>query len=303
MNGTATDGLAFPAEHMSVDLDSLGSRVPGVDEETGAAARDRLGGGFGRLADVAGWLAAAQQHVPAIPPRRPRCVLISAAGDSVGNSAAEAQLGAASLAEPFGVGVRVVGAERAVADAVRAGVEAADAEVDGGADLVVLVAAAAETDAAPAALVSVLTGVEPVAVLPRSTAALDSAAWSRRAGQVRDMRRAAMPLRSRPDALLAALDSPQLAATAGFLLRATGRRTPLVLDGAAALAAALLVDDIAPGAAGWWQAADASPDPVHGRACEELGLRPLLTLGISSRDGTAGLLSLPVLRAATAASR
>jgi NaMN:DMB phosphoribosyltransferase len=295
MSGTATNGLASPAGHLpadTVDLASLGAQVTRPDDEARTPARDRLGTEAGRLADLAGWLAATQQHGAPTSLRRPRCVLIGDPHPTV-----------TPIAEELGVGIRRLEAGGSVPDAIGAGVQAADAEVDGGADLVVLVAPADESDAAPAALVSVLRGLEPVALLPRGVAGLDSAAWARRAAQVRDTRRAAVQFESLPDALLAALGSPELAATAGFLLRASGRRTPLVLDGALALAAALLVYDIAPISADWWQAADTSPDPVHSRACEELGLQPLQALGITSPDGTAGLLAVAVLRAAAAAGR
>jgi nicotinate-nucleotide--dimethylbenzimidazole phosphoribosyltransferase len=82
-------------------------------------------------------------------------------------------------------------------------------------------------------------------------------------------------------------------------MRAAARRTPLLLDGSCALAGALLCYDTQSRAGRWWRVADTSPDPVHSRAAEELGQQPLLDLRTSRGDGTAGLLALAVLRAAT----
>jgi nicotinate-nucleotide--dimethylbenzimidazole phosphoribosyltransferase len=101
--------------------------------------------------------------------------------------------------------------------------------------------------------------------------------------------------------LLAALGSPLVAAAAGFALRAASRRTPLLLDGTAPLAAALLCVDTQSRAREWWQVADTSPDRAHARVLERLELRPLLDLGAGG-DGTAGLLAVAVLRAAVIVS-
>jgi nicotinate-nucleotide--dimethylbenzimidazole phosphoribosyltransferase len=149
-------------------------------------------------------------------------------------------------------------------------------------------------------VVSVLRGVEPVALLPRGPAAVDSGAWSQHAVRIRDLRRAALRLRAQPDRLLDGLGSPSLATTVGFLLRATARRTPIIVNGTLAAVAALFVADIAQHAADWWQGADASPEAVQARAYQELGLQPIFTLGIAGPPATAGLLTLPVLRAAVA---
>lgn len=282
MNGAATDGLESRAADFATDVHE-------VDDEAGAAARTQIGSEAGRLAELAGWLAATQARTPPTAPRRPRCVVVGDAAPAI-----------AALADSLQVGLRVLPCSASPAEALATGMSAADQEVDAGADFVVLVADAAASDAAPAALVTVLRGVEPVALLPRGAAAADSGGWSRRAARVRDLRRAALRFRARPDELLAALGSAPLATAAGFLLRATARRTPFVLDGGCAVAAALFGYDIAPQAAGWWQVADASPDPVHGRACQELGLEPLLALGVARPIGVAGLLALAVIRAAAA---
>ena len=85
-----------------------------------------------------------------------------------------------------------------------------------------------------------------------------------------------------------------------MVLRATGRRTPVLLDGPVASAGALLAYEAAPRAVRWWAAADQGPDPLHEIALTRLGQEPVLGLGTGLGDGLAGLLALPVLRAAAA---
>lgn len=92
---------------------------------------------------------------------------------------------------------------------------------------------------------------------------------------------------------------PGLAAASGFVLRAAARRTPVLLDGPGAMAAALVAYEAAPRAVRWWQVADRCPDAAHAIALTRLALRPLLDIGIRTGDGTAGLLAVPLLRAAT----
>jgi nicotinate-nucleotide--dimethylbenzimidazole phosphoribosyltransferase len=149
---------------------------------------------------------------------------------------------------------------------------------------------------------AILTDAEPVALLPRGAEAVDTSSWIARAVELRDERRRIRPLRSRPDELMAALGSPVLAAAAGIALRAASRRTPVVLDGTAAVVAGLLCVDLQSRARRWWQVADTSSDPVHARAVEEFGQRPVLDLATGSGSGLAGLLAVTVLRAAAASA-
>lgn len=269
------------------DLVALGADVEWTDADAGAAARVHANPANGRLAEIVEWLAATQGRFPPEQPQRPRCVVFGPIPAPV-----------RTIAETFDVGLRCVeiAPDTSVSTALAMGAAAADDEVDAGADL--LVVADPDTCAAGAVLVSLLTGAEPVALLPRGAAATDTPSWVSRAEYLRDTRRRVASLRSRPDELLAALEHPPLAATTGFILRATARRTALVLDGTAAVVAALLSYDTQSRAGRWWRIADVSPDPVHARATEELVQRPLLDLATSDGDGTAGLLTLPLLRAA-----
>jgi NaMN:DMB phosphoribosyltransferase len=263
----------------------LGAGVGWPDAEAAGAARTRVDTGTGRLAELVEWLASTQGRFPPTTPARVRCILLGPVAATV-----------ADLAASLDVGVRAVELPTSATDAFAAGSEAADHEIEAGADLIVL--AGHDDTLVPTVLIGLLTGTEPVALLPRGAAAIDTENWIARAEQLRDARRRVADLRTRPDDLLAALDSPVLAAAAGFALCAAVRRTPVVLDGTAVLAAALLCVDSQSRASRWWQVADTSTERAHARALEQLGLRPLLDLGTSLGDGTAGLLAVTVLRAA-----
>ena len=88
---------------------------------------------------------------------------------------------------------------------------------------------------------------------------------------------------------------------AGFVAQAAARRTPVILDGVVVTAAALVADQLAPGASEWWVAGHRSAEPAHTLALTKLGLDPLLEYQMRLGEGTGALLALPALRAAVAA--
>jgi nicotinate-nucleotide--dimethylbenzimidazole phosphoribosyltransferase len=89
----------------------------------------------------------------------------------------------------------------------------------------------------------------------------------------------------------------------GFLVRAAARRTPVLLDGVVATAAALVAQDLQPRCVRWWRSAQRTSEPAQAVALRRLGLEPILDLGVEAGDGTGGLLAVPMLRAAARAMR
>ena len=183
--------------------------------------------------------------------------------------------------------------------ALQAGRSIADAEVDAGADLLIAGDMGIGNTTAATVLIAALTGLEPVAAVGRGTG-IDDAAWSRKTAAVRDALYRTTAVRSDPMALLAGCGGADLAAMAGFCAQAAVRRTPVLLDGLVVTAAALVAERLAPGARSWWQAGHRSPEPAHGAALDDLGLQPILDLGLRLGEGTGAVLALPVLRAAVA---
>lgn len=98
----------------------------------------------------------------------------------------------------------------------------------------------------------------------------------------------------------AALGGLEHAALAGVILEGAARRVPVILDGIAANAAALVARYLAPECAGYMVAGHLSAEPGAGAALKHLGLEPLLDLGMRLGEGTGGLLAAPLVRAAAA---
>lgn len=186
------------------------------------------------------------------------------------------------------------------ARAIAAGRAIADEEVDAGADLLIAGDMGIGNTTPAAVLVAALTNAEPVAVVGFGTG-IDDAGWARKTAAVRDALFRARPVLPDPVGLLRCCGGADLAAMAGFCAQAAVRRTPLLLDGMAVTAAALVAERLAPGARRWWQAGHRSTEPGHGLALAALELDPILDLGMRLGEGTGAAVALPVLRAAVAA--
>jgi nicotinate-nucleotide--dimethylbenzimidazole phosphoribosyltransferase len=264
------------------DLLDISAEIRATDTIAAATAR-AAAPGSGRLSELAGWLAATAGRWPVALDR----VRLRHAGPLAP--------AARELAADDAVEIRPLPAATDTVTALEAGIAAADEDADAGNRLVLVTAG---TVPPAAVVVALLTGSEPVRLLPRGAHAVNSAAWIAEAAALRDARRRALPLRYRAGELTAELGSPQLAATIGYVLRSAARCTPMVLDGPASVAAGLLAFDLRPRAAEWWQLADPGGDPVAALAAEHLGQRGVLDLGGRGGDGVTALLTVAILRAA-----
>ncbi|MBU9765583.1 nicotinate-nucleotide--dimethylbenzimidazole phosphoribosyltransferase [Mycobacterium sp. TNTM28] len=183
--------------------------------------------------------------------------------------------------------------------AVTAGRRIADEEVDAGADLLIAGDMGIGNTTAATTLVAALTGAEPVVVVGRGTG-IDDFGWMRKAAAVRDALYRARAVTGDPVGLLRVCGGADLAALAGFCAQAAQRRTPVLLDGLVVTAAALVAEQLAPGARAWWQAGHRSTEPAHSLALAQLGLEPIVDLGMRLGEGTGAALALPIVRAAIA---
>jgi nicotinate-nucleotide--dimethylbenzimidazole phosphoribosyltransferase len=178
--------------------------------------------------------------------------------------------------------------------AILAGVKIADAEVDGGADLLIAGDIGIGNSTPASVLVAALTGSEPVAVVGRGSG-IDDNAWMRKATAVRDALRRARTVLADPVALLRTAGGADIAAMAGFLAQAAVRHTPVVLDGLVAGAAALVAEELAPGARQWWVAGQRGGEPAHALLLDHLDLEPILDLDVRLGEGTGAVAALPLL--------
>lgn len=184
-----------------------------------------------------------------------------------------------------------------VEQAFEVGMTIADQEADAGADLLVVGDVGVGNTTPAAAIIGTLTRLDASAVAGRGSG-IDDVAWMRKCAAVRDaMRRARHVL---PDhlQLLAAIGGADVAAITGFLLQASARRTPVVLDGLLSAACALVAHRVCFRAGDWWLAGHVSTEPAHKTALSRLSLQPVLELGLRLGEGTGGLVAVPLLQAA-----
>jgi len=103
-----------------------------------------------------------------------------------------------------------------------------------------------------------------------------------------------------PLLVLAALGGEELAAIAGAILAARLARVPVLLDGFACCAAAAVVRALEPRGLDHCLVGQLSTEPGHARLLEELGMSPLLQLGMRLGEGSGAALAVNVVKAALA---
>jgi nicotinate-nucleotide--dimethylbenzimidazole phosphoribosyltransferase len=111
--------------------------------------------------------------------------------------------------------------------------------------------------------------------------------------------------RNRPDtddplAVLAAVGGFEIGVLAGVVLGAAAGRAVVLVDGFITAAAALVAARLAPNAAAYLIASHLSPEPGHAVVLAELGLEPLLDLGLRLGEGSGAALAIPLVAAARA---
>ena len=187
---------------------------------------------------------------------------------------------------------------RPEADAALAlGAALADEEIDAGADVLIAGDMGIGNTTPASALIGLLTGSDARAVVGRGTG-IDDAALARKTAAVTAAMGRGADAVDDPVLLLSRIGSPDIAAMAAFIARASTRGCPVVLDGIVSCAAALVAERLAPGAAAWWAAGHRSTEPAARVALVHLGLEPLVDLGLRLGEGTGALLALPMLDAA-----
>jgi nicotinate-nucleotide--dimethylbenzimidazole phosphoribosyltransferase len=148
-----------------------------------------------------------------------------------------------------------------------------------------------------AALVAAFTGASPEDATGRGTG-IDDHTWATKVAVVRQALDRHRPDTTDPIDVLAKLGGLEHAATVGYLLGAAAHRTPVILDGVAAAAAAIVAAAIAPDATGAFIAGHLSEEPAAQLALDKLNLRPLLDLRMRLGEGTGAALALPIVQAA-----
>ena len=171
--------------------------------------------------------------------------------------------------------------------------------VGGGATVVALGDMGIGNTTSASALACAFLGCDPVAVCGAGTG-LDAEGVAHKVAVVQRMLDRNRPDPSDAVGVLAALGGFEIALLAGVALGAAERRAVVVLDGFITSTAALAAMRLEPEVAGYLVASHRSPEPGHALVLAELGLEPLLDLGMRLGEGSGAALALPLLEAARA---
>ena len=172
--------------------------------------------------------------------------------------------------------------------ALEAGIALAVALADDGLDLIAVGALGVGAEVAAAALLGAALGA-PVTGLgdPGAEAAAAQGAQLAGTGGL---------------ALLAALGGPETGVLAGLMLAAASTHVPVILDGHATGAAALVAAALAPAVTGYLIAAHTGTF-CHPRILAHLGLHPAFEVGLGHGEGTGAAMVLPLIDQVTALAR
>ncbi|MEU4772912.1 nicotinate-nucleotide--dimethylbenzimidazole phosphoribosyltransferase [Micromonospora sp. NPDC023644] len=181
--------------------------------------------------------------------------------------------------------------------AVETGIRVADELIDAGAGILLTGDMGIGNTTPAAALIAAFAGIDPAETTGRGTG-VDDPTYARKVDVVRAALRRHAPDPADPLGVLAAVGGLEHAALAGLILGAAARRTPVLLDGVIAVAAALAAAALAPHAVAAMVAGHRSAEPGATVALRRLGLEPLIDLGLRLGEGTGALLALPVVTGA-----
>ena len=186
--------------------------------------------------------------------------------------------------------------EAQVTAALDIGCDAARRAVSGGARLLVTGDMGIGNTTSSAALIAACTGRTPAAVTGRGTG-IDDVMLARKTDVIaRALSR--VPADADPVTILAELGGLEIAALCGFVVGAASARVPVIVDGVIAAAASLVATAFAPAAAGYMIFGHRSSEPGSSAVLEELGVVPVLDLGMRLGEGSGAVLAVPVVQAA-----
>ncbi len=178
-----------------------------------------------------------------------------------------------------------------------AGARIAEDEIAAGAQLLIGGDMGIGNTTPAAALIAASLGLPATEVTGRGTG-VDDTALAHKIALVQQALDRAGDRVDDPVQTLQALGSADLAASAAFLATAARSGVPVLLDGVISVAAALLADRLAPGAAAWFAAGHRSTEPAQSLALDKLGLDPVLDLGMRLGEGSGAVAAVPLVRSA-----
>lgn len=183
------------------------------------------------------------------------------------------------------------------ARAIAAGEAVAAEEIAAGAQLLISGDMGIGNTTPAAALIAASLGL-PASEVTGTGTGVDGAGLAHKTAVVQQAIDRAADRVADPVDTLTALGSADLAAAAGFMAAAARSGVPVLLDGVISVAAAIMADRLAPGAAAWFAAGHRSTEPAQAFALDKLGIEPILDLGMRLGEGSGAVAAVPVVRSA-----
>ncbi len=313
------------------DVRSLMAQLPKVDDAAAAAARQRQPellkppGSLGRLEQLAEWLAGWQaRHPPRVEHAAifvfagnhgvtrqgvsayPASVTAQMVASFAAGGAAINQLAELAQAELHVMSIKLdtptadftkqpAMSEAGCIEAFNQGLTAPDDDLD----LIAVGEMGIGNTTVAAALCAALFGGDPAGWVGPGTG-VDQAGLAKKAQVIARALDAHAARLDDPLEILRHLGGYEIAALIGAILAGRLRRTPVVLDGFVAGAAAAVLHKLQPGALDHCIAGHVSAEPGHRRLLAELDMRPLLDLDMRLGEASGAAVALAVVKAAAA---
>jgi nicotinate-nucleotide--dimethylbenzimidazole phosphoribosyltransferase len=182
-------------------------------------------------------------------------------------------------------------------EALEIGIQTTREASAGGATLLGIGEMGISNSTSAAAILAALTGLEPRRLAGRGTG-LDDAGFARKIGVIETALQ--LHRESFNDGLqtLAAVGGFEIAAMTGACLAAAASELPIVIDGFIATAAAAIAQKLRPGLYDYMFFGHCSAEGGHSLVLEELGVRPILDLGMRLGEGTGAALAMKTIESA-----
>jgi nicotinate-nucleotide--dimethylbenzimidazole phosphoribosyltransferase len=184
-------------------------------------------------------------------------------------------------------------------DALEVGINAATEATGAGATLIGIGEMGIANSTSAAAILCAITGIEAARMAGRGTG-LDDHGMRRKIAAIESALALHRDALANPETMLAALGGFEIAAMAGACLGAAAHRTPAVIDGYIATAAAAVACRLAPRVRDYLFFSHRSAEGGHALALDHLGARPILDLDLRLGEGTGAALAMATIGAALA---
>ncbi len=178
--------------------------------------------------------------------------------------------------------------------AIETGIELVEREIDTGVGLVAVGELGIGNTTPSTAILACISGEDIQAITGRGTG-LDDGALLIKQQVIQKALEINQPDQDNPLDILSKVGGLEIAALTGVMLGCAARSVPVVLDGFVSGAAAMLACRMNPRCSQYMIASHLSEETGHSTMLTELGLRPLLDLGLRIGEGTGAVLALPLI--------